>query len=996
MALDRLTNAFYRDDATRGVLAILADQPLEQKRAEVYPAIVPFVATYLCETPPKEPRSLDAALAFLRGELVHAPELAGQLYAAIGDRPVRHGRAALFELVATARDRRGLPLLRRGAGIDGWVDAVLALDARELTAEIAAALVAGPTTELATLAGLFGMRAPLNDGLAKARGPCAIGIAFLDGADKTFFDTLGSGPDARTARRIKTLLSARGPKQRMTALEELLGEVAESEAIGLEHVMAFTLALADKRADIVQRAAAVLAAYRRTRRHRVRTGFTSLFLALAPAAIERGVTAATLEAFAQIHAAIPGAPPLHEGAAVPIPATREDAAKARAQEIVETMQAITTGTTGQRDEGLEAHIAAAPDDRSGYLVYADWLQTRGDPRGAWITLHTATGLGAPEALAAFLAQHRDALLGPFAAYAPKVEWFMGFVKSAQIAGPNAAAIARALLESPCGAFVRELAFLECDEDAVVEVMLELRPQTLVRLALGTRDEPTPALAKAMPNLVRDPRTRWEAALARLAEHRKVKVEVPAELPALVPVAKGISYDQATVLRGLKYEVLQQKPLGLCAAIRSAFLPDSVDRFARALADTWLQFQDDRLRWTYVAAGALGGDATARLMGESIGTRLVGRERIGWTLRLLEEIGTETAIEELARLAFDRSVHVRERSRARSALDLLAVTRETELDAMIARLAPSPDERGLQIQRHWLESLMIDGRSLDGEVFVAMLRDPVRRAAARTLLWAERGPEGIAGLFRVDAAGTPVKRDGSPHEIRLRVVLPHPAELTEQELAGAGRAFAGVEQAIQQLVRPVLGMSIDDAHTRELIGFAKRRVGFAPISQTLFARGWRVAESDHFDDDGEERWAGTRAFARRFERDGIEVLATLNHTRGSIATVTVERDGPRTFDELHVVTISELLLDLELAHGRNFDAPPPPAPASRGAQPVVERAKSGRSKCVVCGEPIAKDSLRVGIERMIETPAFRGRATVWLHPACRDGAPELEGVALALD
>jgi hypothetical protein len=49
--------------------------------------------------------------------------------------------------------------------------------------------------------------------------------------------------------------------------------------------------------------------------------------------------------------------------------------------------------------------------------------------------------------------------------------------------------------------------------------------------------------------------------------------------------------------------------------------------------------------------------------------------------------------------------------------------------------------------------------------------------------------------------------------------------------------------------------------------------------------------------------------------------------------------------------------------------------------------------VVCAAAIAKDSLRIGIDRFIETPTFRGRATVWLHPGCRDGAPELEGVDL---
>lgn len=35
---------------------------------------------------------------------------------------------------------------------------------------------------------------------------------------------------------------------------------------------------------------------------------------------------------------------------------------------------------------LEAQILAAPDDPAAYLVYADWLQTKQDPRGALITL----------------------------------------------------------------------------------------------------------------------------------------------------------------------------------------------------------------------------------------------------------------------------------------------------------------------------------------------------------------------------------------------------------------------------------------------------------------------------------------------------------------------------------------------------------------------------------------------------------------------------------
>jgi hypothetical protein len=217
------------------------------------------------------------------------------------------------------------------------------------------------------------------------------------------------------------------------------------------------------------------------------------------------------------------------------------------------------------------------------------------------------------------------------------------------------------------------------------------------------------------------------------------------------------------------------------------------------------------------------------------------------------------------------------------------------------------------------------------------------------------------------------------------------------------------------------MSAEEARATDLTWFARRRVGFDPIATTLRGRGWHVTASDIDDDDGEDRWLGTRAFARDFPRDGVRVIATLGDTRGSIASVTVHANEQRRFDALHVVTISELLWDLETAHGRPADVRPrasaprpavpraaaaaaapaaPPAPAAPAAPaasatspPVVERAKSGRSRCVVCTAAIAKDSLRIGIDRMIETPAFRGRATVWLHPGCRDGAPELEGVDL---
>ena len=41
------------------------------------------------------------------------------------------------------------------------------------------------------------------------------------------------------------------------------------------------------------------------------------------------------------------------------------------------------------DDELDAALRARPDDRETFLVYADWLQARGDPRGALIAAQHA-------------------------------------------------------------------------------------------------------------------------------------------------------------------------------------------------------------------------------------------------------------------------------------------------------------------------------------------------------------------------------------------------------------------------------------------------------------------------------------------------------------------------------------------------------------------------------------------------------------------------------
>jgi hypothetical protein len=64
----KLRAQFHQSHEVRGVLAILGDQPIEQKRAEVYPAVIALLVESLCGAPPKAPRSVVSTLHFLHAK----------------------------------------------------------------------------------------------------------------------------------------------------------------------------------------------------------------------------------------------------------------------------------------------------------------------------------------------------------------------------------------------------------------------------------------------------------------------------------------------------------------------------------------------------------------------------------------------------------------------------------------------------------------------------------------------------------------------------------------------------------------------------------------------------------------------------------------------------------------------------------------------------------------------------------------------------------------
>ncbi len=158
-----------------------------------------------------------------------------------------------------------------------------------------------------------------------------------------------------------------------------------------------------------------------------------------------------------------------------------------------------------RDARLEAAIARTPDDPAGYLVYADWLEQQGDPRGELVALHHA---GKRKQADKLLARHAEHFFGEVAAtpqrlvahpHAPlgrPTTWRWGYLEAIWLSrkhddgnAPTVADALAGLLDHPSAAFVRELTIgiVSYDGNTYAEIAKAIgkRPRpTLRRLVIG--------------------------------------------------------------------------------------------------------------------------------------------------------------------------------------------------------------------------------------------------------------------------------------------------------------------------------------------------------------------------------------------------------------------------------------------------------------------------------------------------------------------------------
>jgi uncharacterized protein (TIGR02996 family) len=186
----------------------------------------------------------------------------------------------------------------------------------------------------------------------------------------------------------------------------------------------------------------------------------------------------------------------------------------------------------QSNPALESAILANPEDADAYMVYADWLQGQGDPRGELIALQAAGDPGAPK----FLEEHADAFLGPLVDHQfcydtfrgearPAFTWKHGFIRSVRLAhnqyavkwdGKLATHVLEPLLAHPSGKFITELVLNENDDpsedtlDDLFAVIAKHGMPALRKLRIGDdtsqiswyRVGNLGPIWKALPNLTR--------------------------------------------------------------------------------------------------------------------------------------------------------------------------------------------------------------------------------------------------------------------------------------------------------------------------------------------------------------------------------------------------------------------------------------------------------------------------------------------------------------
>jgi len=174
-----------------------------------------------------------------------------------------------------------------------------------------------------------------------------------------------------------------------------------------------------------------------------------------------------------------------------------------------------------RNPELEALIAEDPADLSRYLIYADWLQQQGDPRGELITVHHKLATAPERELDALehiewklMRDFGKELLGPLSRHTlirsgansiRALAWRCGFVRAARWQSRDVmhANSLRTFLDHPATQFLELLVTDSWNAMNVCQELRERAPATFKTLSIATGWDgraPLQVIAEGLPTL----------------------------------------------------------------------------------------------------------------------------------------------------------------------------------------------------------------------------------------------------------------------------------------------------------------------------------------------------------------------------------------------------------------------------------------------------------------------------------------------------------------
>ena len=457
---------------------------------------------------------------------------------------------------------------------------------------------------------------------------------------------------------------------------------------------------------------------------------------------------------------------------------------------------VTTSPTTEAD--LIASIEADPDDVSSFLVYADHLQGRGDPRGELIALMHAGASDDVHAQRAdeLLRANQASLLGKLARSASiRIEaWRLGFVDRVRIVADHdrhAVQLLDEVLDHPSCRFVRHLELLILGKRpsyvAVEARLLGLaRPSTLTTLVLGKpgKHALSPELLGAFPRLTGQPAA-WNAIAAAIGRVRGAGLGFAAEdvAPLALPVDGACTITPDAIARGLHAEVGRRKPIGLVTRLRATCAPAALDAYVAGLVTAAGRTPEEaRTEWVYSAAALLGGPEAAA----AIGGRLprASARRAALPIDCLARMATPLATVEIfaaTRLGDSRAEH------ADAVLDTLARQQSSDASTLLAHAGSDPGDasapgvhaRFRALDELIVEMLMATGWNTAFATAVELFARSPRHVWTHGLVWR-------AGhvLFALDARGAVgVTGDSIELATGAAVGLAHVAELPAGALDG---------------------------------------------------------------------------------------------------------------------------------------------------------------------------------------------------------------------